>query len=656
MRKLFKKSWVYDYVVPLLFIGGLVFAQEVEQSINKQYLTPQSIMKNPGFENGRSAWASSGTVSTFTIETSTSLIASGLAAGKFNAVTSGDILASTATTVPNYLLGQSCVARAYILGGDNLLTLEVWDGSTALAAQVLSTYATYQEILMPFTCPVSGTVSLRLRATGNAAVVYIDDTYMGINYGSGAGSGSPDWYVNVTIDGVGANFNLATTSVSYQEMTDSGMTLSVGTASLDAFVACSGTNQSTGHTCSSGSESNGISFVTPSAGPVMACATFAPQLAMAAASDAYQQFNLVETPDNAQTVLQTGAAIEINRTQETQAAPADLCSIFYFNTSGKKTLRMFYAQTLLSGTINSSTVLAATGDNAVNWRITPLSKASSSGVAEVIGTLRYDVSGGCSWTDTSATWAQLPSNPSCTAITTTGQALDVGNNAPQTSFTNLPAGNYTITAQGAFASGASTDCQFDIYDGTTFSPAMVVSSGATGSFGSTIVGFFQYNTLQPTVQFDIRSIRLAGAGNCILDVSGSERAFEIVVTRYPTSIAPGNERVTTQSTTEDTVCRLILGGPTVGTDCTSDPCTIRAMSGTCATSVTWNSTGNYNVNFSGSVFSSPPVCNCSGYSLAGGNVFCSMTSATTSTLNLATKDDAGAFQDSEINVICIGPK
>ena len=188
------------------------------------------------------------------------------------------------------------------------------------------------------------------------------------------------WYVDGNIGTTGAtNFALGTSSVSaYTEMTDGSMELTLRSGSIAAQIACSGTNPSTGTTCSAGSESNGVAFTVPSPGAVLACASFGHQvLASSGSVNAY--FQVVETPNNAQTILQEGGArMQSYIENSINGHPVRVCGTFNFATAGLKTLRVMYEQ-IASGTISTNQVNAdegaSLGQRDVKWEVYPITQA-----------------------------------------------------------------------------------------------------------------------------------------------------------------------------------------------------------------------------------------------------------------------------------------
>jgi hypothetical protein len=198
--------------------------------------------------------------------------------------------------------------------------------------------------------------------------------------------GGSHWRVDATI--AGANPSLGTVSVaSYTGIENAGLTLTnnPGRGILTAQIPCSSTNSPSGTTCSAGNESIGVSFTIPEAVDVRACASFTHvgQPVTSAGNNFTATFQIIETPNNAQTLTQEGKSKVQHRITAEQAAVASIyaapfrvCGTFTFSTSGQKTLRLMYEQAIPTGTISFSQILgdqdAAHGQPDIHWEIEPL--------------------------------------------------------------------------------------------------------------------------------------------------------------------------------------------------------------------------------------------------------------------------------------------
>jgi hypothetical protein len=145
------------------------------------------------------------------------------------------------------------------------------------------------------------------------------------------------WFVDANLGG--ANVAVSTNST-YVEATDAGLNMVLNSGSASAEVPCSGTNPSTGLTCAAGSESMGVVFTPPYAGWFDVCAYGSANTAAATVSVISR---LIETPNNAQTNLQTGqAAPETYSAAGAATTNQSSCSTFYFANTTKRTVRLMY--------------------------------------------------------------------------------------------------------------------------------------------------------------------------------------------------------------------------------------------------------------------------------------------------------------------------
>ncbi len=156
------------------------------------------------------------------------------------------------------------------------------------------------------------------------------------------------WSVNIG----GANPDLTFSAVStYTEIIDAGLDMVINSGSKSAEIPCSTTNPSTGLTCSAGSEGIGIVINISSAGRYRACLSGGHHAQGNNSGSVQATFQWIETPNNAQTILQEGkykisSSADADTTSSNGGiAPLSICGDFIFNNAGEKTLRFMYEQT-----------------------------------------------------------------------------------------------------------------------------------------------------------------------------------------------------------------------------------------------------------------------------------------------------------------------
>jgi hypothetical protein len=174
---------------------------------------------------------------------------------------------------------------------------------------------------------------------------------------------SMGWYVDVNIGG--ANPSLGTSSVStYTSISNGSLDMVINPGSQPAQIPCSGTNPSTGITCSAGDEQIGVVFDVPSVGTYEVCASFTRAINVPAAAFVASAFQLVETQNATQTILQEGKSRSVSTlgvgtsTSTTESgSPHNVCGVFKFDSVGLKTIRLMYEQ-LVSGVPGLNSILA----------------------------------------------------------------------------------------------------------------------------------------------------------------------------------------------------------------------------------------------------------------------------------------------------------
>ncbi len=188
------------------------------------------------------------------------------------------------------------------------------------------------------------------------------------------------WHVDANISG--ANPSLGTSAVTTYTGIESGsltLTNNSGNGAISARIGCSSTNAPTGTTCSSGNESVSVSWAQPSAGDVIACASFTWQFNVGSGNIG-PAFQIVETATNSQTIVQEGKS-RVQAWSNTGQGMQSIrvCGTFSFTGSGEKMLRLMYEQ-IASGAPSTSQINADgdsnNGQRDIHWEVYPLNYLS----------------------------------------------------------------------------------------------------------------------------------------------------------------------------------------------------------------------------------------------------------------------------------------
>lgn len=400
----------------------------------------------------------------------------------------------TFATVPKgkyYVVAEGRFSASESSSGAARCTFDLWDGTNRVGSSAVSENTSRGEGLRHYIGGVfeytasqtNLTFQVRVAKKGGnsdcrvrAAETDDDFNMMVFKYPTDALEGNTydtiGWRVDANISG--GTVTLGTSSVSsYAELVDASLTLTnnTGRGVLTAEIPCSTTNASTGTTCSSGSEGVGVAFTIPKAQDVLACVSFAHEFTLNAASTSvFSTFQIVETPNNAQTISQEGKGRITSGfnmavgtgDQRTVVAPHRLCGTFSFSSAGKKTLRLMYEQEV-SGVILGSQVVAdadaSNGQQDIHWEVYPINESMPTPVFDDLqASLSLKVDGGDS--DLKIVSAYITNSGTPTLSTQTGSWIssidddgigDMGINLVPGAFTSAPACSVLMETSSGFA-------------------------------------------------------------------------------------------------------------------------------------------------------------------------------------------------------------
>lgn len=187
-----------------------------------------------------------------------------------------------------------------------------------------------------------------------------------------------NWIVDVSMTSPGltdASIGNTTTTTPTPIQGPADLTLSVKPGFTNAQLACHGTAPSTGVTCA-GTPDLGIAFNQPSAGTDEICFDYSHRGDLNAADVIGTNFVLVETPNNAETILQSGTQMDTDvwnvvSSQNAFGNAHTHCENFQFNSSGLKTIRLFYTQNITGTPTNN---LVHTNQTPVRVTVRPLTQ------------------------------------------------------------------------------------------------------------------------------------------------------------------------------------------------------------------------------------------------------------------------------------------
>jgi hypothetical protein len=179
------------------------------------------------------------------------------------------------------------------------------------------------------------------------------------------------------------------------------------------------------------------------------------------------------------------------------------------------------------------------------------SRSANAPRPQLLGTVTIT---GCStfWTSSSSTLADFSAASGC-VYSTTGQALAPSTNIPAIKFASMPAGDYTLQAEGAFtfqSSSSSSSGFFQFWDGVnTAKDGSYLSTGNGGVSGpSGISEYISYSSAQTNTTLSIRGKIASGTGTIYISEPGASFVPLTIKVWYTPSIASqindlGSQRV-----------------------------------------------------------------------------------------------------------------
>ena len=250
--------------------------------------------------------------------------------------------------------GETAVYRLEITGDTTILDRPVWGQIT------VSGDNTHTTGFLTFRVNTTGEVILKMQGRATSGSVVINNkndtatlTFKVVKYPDQSAEAitletiGEHWDVN--IGGVSPDLGNATIG-SYVETIASGLDMVINNNSKSAEIPCSLTTASTGLTCS-GDESLGIVIDISTTGRYKACFEFSSLIqitADASITTMRNTFQVIETPNNAQTLLQLGNTRVTYGSKQIQTSGSALieaqthivCGQFVFTSTGQKTLRL----------------------------------------------------------------------------------------------------------------------------------------------------------------------------------------------------------------------------------------------------------------------------------------------------------------------------
>lgn len=610
------------------------------------------LLDNGGYESGITLdWSNTG--GTFAVVTGGANLLIGKRSATFTASAGSQSVQSGLHTVPNGLQAQACVASMMYKGGDTGLTFEALDNSSnILASQVLQTATTPQVVSLPFLCPSSGSIRLKVLSSSSASLVAIDQMFLGQNTISQVSQAT--LYGTLTITG-GCAGGWTTTSTTYANMgTNTGCTYAV-----------------TGNAKAPSPQVNGISFdsLPPGNYAIEYNGTF-----YQATSAKVSQYRLTDgtTVSSEAPILFSASGGELNvptlgifGMNYTTAQSNVTFELQGKTDSGGTTLASSNGEVIKVWRYPSSSELAVRPET-INWKVDVQQYGTNPAIA-VTGTLSSftEITDAGSTLTTAALSGSLPVQVPCSGTNpSTGTTCGAGTPDLGVVF-NLPAAGSVLACvqfTDLVGTGTSGVDGFDIIETPnndqtilqqTNSGAWVTQQSGNLSQSFNACGVLNFSSSgQKTLRL-MYETAITGTWSQHLIPADATNGRQVHWTIRPLTQSVPAPVLVGSVIQEGAGVEKIVRLTSDVSSCSSSPCTINTSNG--FSTVTRGSTGNYIANFT-NAFGSQPTCSVTS---GNGNIFCAANPSNVLTTYVGFScviSTTGAAADASFSVMCIGGK
>jgi hypothetical protein len=530
--------------------------------------------ENPGFEDGTTAWTSSG--GSFTSTSVNPLY--GETSSVWDASASGQTLSSGSKAIKEGLKDKSCLAGISYKysGSDGDYKLQVYDGTSVLSEISLNAASSATDAYVGFTCPSSGSVRLRLYSNvANPGAITIDGTSQ-----------------NGGLAQLGSNILLA----NYSAASFYGSLTYVGAASCQWDFASPYVDAPADTDCSVPTVTGSVT--APSTKVIQAKIDNAPA---AAYQVAFQGSHGSTTGGTCRIVDENGTVLDqrfvIN--QPNYATGFTLIGTVSYSTAGNHTFKAQCSDGNIEGYRDNTSFKI--------WKFPTSAQTTIATTSDTAKQGEYYLTG-CSVSpaSTSGSYADFDSPSGCTLSYVKGTLTGATLGSQGAASISIPASKagqtFEVCATGSNGSGGGA-AYVQIVDNQ--GTAGESQFNPTGSIVPFRVCTHATSTAVGNMTVKLQGAIGSGTGSTIQGPGVGPRFMTWTIKDVSSSFPMVYLTKQLQSTSTANMLHA-----TAKIDCSAgtNPCTIVRQDGSWISSVTWVTTGVYTVNMSG--FSSTPNCQC----------------------------------------------
>lgn len=618
----------------ILLLLTSMFAHASLNDVDRSELAFKNILKNPGFESGRTLWTASG--GSFATATSGSNLLTGRVSATWDSSSASQTLTSTAITIPKGLYGRNGLAQCKVMtpSGSATHTISAFDGTNTLSSATIVSSTTPTVASVNFVFPASGSLSIRLTSVASdEPSITIDDCYLGD----------------------ASNIS----SVSQAQF--------IGSAYFATTAACTFTRTNTALGALSDSDCPGPTVeANPGPGVIQTTDADAPKVSVNSLPP-----GVYEVGFEGDSVIGTSAqlaAIAINDGTNTfgQTAASNLTT-----ASSHFSVKAFFTYTTTAN--HTFELYASSAANAFNIDLTasnqrlffyikkfPNQQETTYSADKLANSWSGYHDGNCTWTTTSNTLTDPGIDASCTFTETTNANFGtvityssggIGNTLPGIVFTPTRTGRYFIIAETSILDNVASAPEARLSDTNGTMIDWEAAGTATTRIPITLHGIYNATTTaSTTIRIEINE---PGAGTTSLS-SFSSNAHSVSWTIF--QIDQGlPSPIIQNSVTNSAAAPSRIEVANINCDAGS---AITSQQGSWVSSVGNVSGGACAITLLSGIFSGTPYCVVSpNAAFASLGLITSIAASSSTALSVDCEDDAStACTSYDVNLMCVGPR
>jgi len=591
-----------------------------------------SIVPNPDWETGTSGWTAS--AGSYARTTTAADVAFGAGSGSFDASAASQTLTSTAVSIPTGLYANNGLASCSFKTAATDYLLQVYDGTNVLVSTTIPASTQYQKLSANFIFPSSGSLSLRISSQSNAAILYMDDCYLG-SASNLTNVSQAQFMGSIRASGLSAPWS------------------STGTGLQDFAPIASVTYTTAGQALAPSTNIPAIRFTNLPPGTYYV--TFRASMQQGASSGQCY-FKLWDGSNYMSTDALTGAA--------NQYAPDTLVGVATYSTAQSD---ITFRLRLRDQTVSSNCRVSQSGWNDEQMQIQVYRFPSTSELAlrsdqfrDTIGEVFYVAQSVCPAGSIAADGSAVSRTTYAQLFNRTGTTFGAGDGSTTFNVPDLRGifvrGTGSQTVSGTTYSGTLGTKQDDRMQGHRHSMDIANDGGGLLSTRNYILGYTNPggSSTGPWGQPAGQGIKdPTSDGTNGTPRTGSEtRPANIALTACISTVTAQAPilvgSVTSSSAGAERVERALMSGI-----CSSGTCSLTSSTPGIS-SITYSSTGVYSVSFAAGTFSGTPSCHCNDQINPS---TCSVTGATSSSAIMrAYQVSPAGYVNASLNITCMGPR